>query len=45
MVSMSARVGSIADNDMGGWYSYRSAELDCGLLDACTVLSHAAAQG
>ena len=26
LASMSARVGSIADNDMGGWYSYRASK-------------------
>ena len=26
IVALSARVGSIADNDLGGWYSYRSAK-------------------
>ncbi len=26
LASVSARVGSIADNDMGGWYSYRSSK-------------------
>lgn len=26
LASLSARVGSIADNDMGGWYSYRASK-------------------
>jgi NAD(P)-dependent dehydrogenase (short-subunit alcohol dehydrogenase family) len=32
VVNMSARVGSIADNNLGGWYSYRSSKAALNML-------------
>lgn len=37
MVSMSARVGSISDNDIGGWYSYRASKSALNQLNRCMV--------
>lgn len=35
MVSLSARVGSIADNRMGGWYAYRASKAALNMLNRC----------
>ena len=35
LVSISARVGSIADNNIGGWYSYRASKTALNQLTKC----------
>lgn len=35
MVSLSARVGSIGDNRMGGWYAYRASKAALNMLNRC----------
>lgn len=36
--ALSARVGSISDNRLGGWYSYRSSKAALNMLLRCTAL-------
>jgi NAD(P)-dependent dehydrogenase (short-subunit alcohol dehydrogenase family) len=38
LASLSARVGSISDNQMGGWYSYRAAKAAHNMLLKCIAL-------
>ena len=35
---LSARVGSIADNRLGGWYSYRGSKAALNMMLKCTAL-------
>ncbi len=35
IVSLSARVGSIADNRLGGWYAYRASKAALNMLNRC----------
>lgn len=35
---LSARVGSISDNRLGGWYSYRSSKAALNMMLKCTAL-------
>ena len=38
MAALSARVGSIADNHLGGWYAYRSAKAALNMIIRCTAI-------
>lgn len=38
MAVLSARVGSIGDNGLGGWYSYRASKTALNMLMKCTAI-------
>ena len=41
LVSISARVGSISDNNLGGWYSYRASKTALNQLTKCMAVEFA----
>jgi NAD(P)-dependent dehydrogenase (short-subunit alcohol dehydrogenase family) len=38
MAALSARVGSIGDNHLGGWYAYRAAKSALNMIIRCTSI-------
>ena len=38
LANLSARVGSVGDNRLGGWHSYRASKSACNQLTKCAAL-------